>query len=427
MRNKTGARKLSKTTKPKRRNRAKNPNGGTPSGSATGAIESRASPVVMISEMIEPSCEEDEDLGSPAIPADSRRRMSTGAASAAAIRRASMMSAGRRSIPTAGGVQQRIDSDESHSTINSLLASPCAMAEDEEEGDECELSQFTVDHDVEDENADGRTPRGTVSAGRGIFSRIFRGIFGFGGGDQSALTVPPIATDLNDSPAIYEVIHVFPNPQAASGHEGLMIRSRARLERMGCADSADLARFPLSMPISQMPAEDKVVLLRRVISPRPMNLSSATATDDEIIDKASHRPELWLFVTYEDCRKHYSKELCDYYNYRVVHRGSEIFQQSQQSEDEEMGDEDVGQQQQQQQQQHEETPDQFFSTNLIQSGANEGRFLETPLQEDIENTLPPNSVEAPLKEVPCQLMEGVTPIILPTPPQIMNKSQDLGP
>lgn len=420
VRNKTGNRKLSKTTKPKRRTRAKNANGGTPSDSVAAAIESRASPVVMISEMIEPSCEDDEDLGSPAIPADSRRRSTVVASSS---RRASMMSSasGRRSVVVTTQQQQRVDSDESHSTINSLLASPCPMGEDEvDEDEECELSQFTVDHDdgVDDDDvAAARTPRG---GGGGIFSRIFRGIFGSKGGQVSS-AVPPIATDLNDTPAIYEVIHVFPDPRAASGHEGLMIRSRARLERMGCADSADLARFPQSVPVSQMPAEDKVVLLRRVISPRAMNQSSANATDEEIIDKASHRPELWLFVTYEECRKHYSKELCDYYNYRVVHRGSEMFQ-SQQSEDEEMED-DGGQLLQQH---DEETPEQFFSTNLIHSANGGAGVLETPLQEDIENTLPPNSVEAPLKEHPCPMMEGVTPIILPTPPQITNKSQDLG-
>merc|ERR1712098_131672 len=119
-------------------------------------------------------------------------------------------------------------------------------------------------------------------------------------------------------------------------------------------------------------------------------------------------------------------ELCDYYNNRVIHRGSEAWVASQSEEIE-----------------NKETPEQqMYSTTVdgdhldgppidknshIGFGSN-NEILETPLQEDIENTLPPNSVEAPLKE-PCQyvhnIVEGATPVLLPTPPQIMNKSQDL--
>merc|ERR1739838_154582 len=53
---------------------------------------------------------------------------------------------------------------------------------------------------------------------------------------------------------------------------------------------------------------------RRVLSPRRLDLNQRTS-----IEKASMRPDLWIFASYDKCKQKFSKELCDYFDSRMIH------------------------------------------------------------------------------------------------------------
>merc|ERR1739838_1973 len=276
-------------------------------------------------------------------------------------------------------VRSTVESEESVSTINSLLASP--------------IGQITgsIDSDVDMENNPKSVNDGFSYTPSAIFRRLFGGIFSSAKETRDdSLTLDVSSIRVNEER--YEVVHVFPNPDSALAHEGLMIRCRQRLMLKSDhnLDSGETMLIPASIEVKDMPTEEKVVLLRRVLSPRRLDLNQRTS-----IEKASMRPDLWIFASYDKCKQKFSKELCDYFDSRMIH------------------------------------PIQVTEKSFETPGRSVLDIpVETPIQ-GVEHLLGnENSIDAPLRNraekefdrsAPC----GITPVGFVTPDIIDNKTQDL--
>jgi len=284
------------------------------------------SPVVMISEMVEPEISE-----------------------------------GRSPAPV-----QRF-SGESPQTIHSLSASPTRAGD-------------VDDLDLEEDQEQLREQNPS------LFTRIFGNFFG----GKTKVGQPEQMLNLDCTKiteGTYEVVHVFVNPRAALGHEGLMRRSRLRLSRASIRPEGESTKWE-GLPdtsVADLNPEDKVVLLRKVLTPR-----DCRPPMEEVLERAAHQAELWFFLSYQDCHAQYPQELCEYLGSRCRFGGD--------CGEEETTEEEGG------------TPDR--TENLP---------VSTPTV-NVVNDLPPNSIEAPFKaRVPA-----ITPVVLASPPKLCNKSQDQG-
>eukprot|EP00915_Cephaloidophora_sp_WS-2016_P007382 GHVH01010006.1.p1 GENE.GHVH01010006.1~~GHVH01010006.1.p1 ORF type:complete len:388 (+),score=60.99 GHVH01010006.1:118-1281(+) len=286
-------------------------------------------------------------------------------------------------------------SEESVITINSINISPARS--DAVVGDE-DLEDVPQPHASES----------AVEPQEGLISRFFGSMF-----RKRCQAVPPLVIVEDPAELIVEVIHIFRCPEDAKAHESLANRQKKRVSRSsirGCAN-IDVDHQFQGEALKDMPDDERVVLLRRVLSPR----RNKNLSQEAVMEKASSCPHLWLFLPYSTCKRLYTAELCDFLSNRCSWPSSQSNSPDRT-------------------QQQDETCCAGMTPGYGGEQPEKEACRQTPMLQGDPKDLPPNSVDAPVRwqglGEGCLLynkdqLPAYTPLIdLSPPPKATAKQRD---